>query len=137
MVTKMKDLPSAALMVFFCLTPVSYSQGQIISEPRDTIVRTVKLDTIRYSFLEQPNFIPLSFAIASENTLSLLDQSILFPTQSFSWTIENNKIDLSAPWKLELARREENRTMYTILGSVNFGGAMYIAYRHVKKYGFK
>jgi len=44
--------------------------------------------------------------------------------------------DLLSPWKLELAKQDELSTMRMILGSVGVGGAAYIAYRHVKKYGF-
>lgn len=47
------------------------------------------------------------------------------------------KIDLIAPWKLEMENQEKFQMMRTILESVELSGASYIAYEHIKKYGLK
>jgi hypothetical protein len=47
------------------------------------------------------------------------------------------KPDLTAALRLQRARAESNSTLYTILGTVQVGGVAYLAYRHIKKYGFK
>lgn len=44
--------------------------------------------------------------------------------------------DLTAAWRLQRAREEKNSALYTVLGTVQLGGVAYLAYRHVKKYGF-
>jgi hypothetical protein len=46
------------------------------------------------------------------------------------------KPDLTAPLRLQRAREESNRTLYAVLGTVHLGGVAYLAYRHIKKYGF-
>ncbi len=47
-----------------------------------------------------------------------------------------SKLDLLSPYLLQ--RESENRlsTLYLILGAAVGGGAAYIGYQHVKKYGF-
>ncbi|MBX2992071.1 MAG: hypothetical protein KF749_13015 [Bacteroidetes bacterium] len=47
------------------------------------------------------------------------------------------KIDLLSPLKLQRAREDDLSTLRTILGTVQLGGVAYLAYRHLKKYGFK
>lgn len=58
------------------------------------------------------------------------------PPPFFSSTT-GEQIDLLAPLKLQLTREEELSTLYTILEAVQIGGVAYIAYRHIKRYGFK
>ena len=46
------------------------------------------------------------------------------------------KADLLSPYVLELRRSQKMNTFYTILGAMELGAVAYIAYRHVKKFGF-
>jgi hypothetical protein len=39
-------------------------------------------------------------------------------------------------WKSKLQDEKKYRTLWMVLGSVEMGGALYVAYRHIKKYGF-
>jgi hypothetical protein len=47
------------------------------------------------------------------------------------------KADLTSPFRLQMAREEEMRPWVTVLGAISAGGAMYEAYRYIKKYGLK
>ncbi len=68
-------------------------------------------------------------------------KSIIFQstgaTPYFFMPREMDDIDLAAPWKLQLARENQHRTLYTILGAVQAGGVAYLAYRHIRKHGLK
>ncbi len=60
------------------------------------------------------------------------------PTTPYPFLISYDGLqapDLTAAWRLQLAREERNSTLYTVLGTVQLGGVAYLAYRHVKKYG--
>lgn len=56
-------------------------------------------------------------------------------TPQFDWTLQN-EIDLIQPWKLNLAEQEKYSAVKISLGAAATGGALYLAYRHIKKYGF-
>jgi hypothetical protein len=47
-----------------------------------------------------------------------------------------SKADLVSPYLLRLHRESQLNTLYMVLESMELGGAAYIAYRHIKKYGF-
>jgi hypothetical protein len=57
--------------------------------------------------------------------------SILTPRQ-FAWDFKE-KLDLTAPLKLELADQEKHETWRAILGSIQVGGVAYLVYKHFKK----
>jgi len=44
--------------------------------------------------------------------------------------------DLTSPLTLQRASEEKNKLLYQVLGTVQIGGVAYLAYRHIKKYGF-
>jgi len=46
------------------------------------------------------------------------------------------KAELLSPYLLQRQRDRQLNTLYIVLGAVELGGAAYIAYRHIKKYGF-
>jgi len=46
------------------------------------------------------------------------------------------KVDLLSPLRLQRKQESGLQTLYMVLGTVSAGAAAYIAYRHVKKYGF-
>ena len=116
------------LILFFATTLVASSQEQMTLKLPDTSAswqRTVFSDSLFPTF----SFLP-------PRPLGLLCKLSEFPSQPNFWTLPD-KIDLIAPWKLQLAKQEKYSTMRLILGSVGFGGAAYIAYQHLKKYGLK
>jgi hypothetical protein len=46
------------------------------------------------------------------------------------------KADLMSPYLLRLHRESQLNPLYMVLESMELGGAAYVAYRHIKKYGF-
>jgi len=65
-----------------------------------------------------------------------------FPTSSFGIAllseplIPDKRADLS--WQMTLSQKNEDplETLQMMLGAVETGGAAYLAYRHISKYGF-
>jgi hypothetical protein len=47
------------------------------------------------------------------------------------------KLSLATCWRQDLGRQQEYQTFRMILGSLEAGGAAYLAYKHIKKYGLK
>ena len=78
------------------------------------------------SILEEPVFIVPPF-------FSSMDYAMAPPFFA-GW--KEKKLDLMAPLRLQMQREEKLQTLQTVLGAMQFGGAVYIAYQHVKKYGF-
>ncbi len=46
------------------------------------------------------------------------------------------RADLISPFLLQQQKKSELSPFYTVLGAMELGGAAYVAYRHIKKYGF-
>jgi hypothetical protein len=46
------------------------------------------------------------------------------------------RVDLLSPYLLQRERESRLSTLYMVLGAAGLGGAAYIGYSHVKKYGF-
>lgn len=57
-------------------------------------------------------------------------------SNSLESIIEQN-LDVSEIWKIGKLKEDELKTLRSILGSVQFGGVAYLAYKHIKKYGLK
>jgi hypothetical protein len=57
-------------------------------------------------------------------------------TQPHRFGSYRENLDLTAGWRLELAGQEKLKTLQIIMGAAVLGGAGYVAYEHVKKYGF-
>jgi hypothetical protein len=45
------------------------------------------------------------------------------------------KADLVSPLRLQMESANRLKTLRTVLGTVQLGGVVYLAYRHIKKYG--
>jgi hypothetical protein len=71
----------------------------------------------------------------SEYGLGFLRLSLAAPIPP-PWDSQQ-KLSLATCWTNELRRQEEYRTFRMILGSIQAGGAAYLAYRYLKKYGLK
>jgi hypothetical protein len=81
-------------------------------------------------FLSQPPILA-----GSEYGLGFLRLSLAAPIPP-PWDSQQ-KLGLATCWTNELRRQEEYRTFRLILGSIQAGGAAYLAYRYLKKYGLK
>jgi hypothetical protein len=49
---------------------------------------------------------------------------------------QNNTVNILSPLYQNYVSSQSMRTIKTILGSVSFGATAYLAYKHLKKYGF-
>jgi hypothetical protein len=96
--------------------------------------------------------VPLSFKAGSEGLGGFLSQpsstsgpgyvpgflrlSLAPPSPSLTWG-SAQKLSLASCWRDDLAKQQEYQTFRMILGSIEMGGAAYLAYKHIKKYGLK
>jgi len=71
-----------------------------------------------------------------DNFHGFMHQSLTLLPSSLSQQFQQ-QIDLTSPWKQELARQNEYRTLWLILGSIQAGGTAYLLYKHIEKYGLK
>jgi hypothetical protein len=124
------------LILFFSLTLFASGQEQQTVSLQDTSARKLRNFNSGYLF-EMPSLsLPLSLRIIPENIPYYLDQPSVVSLQYSSWKLQQN-LNLSPIWKLELAKQDEYKTLYTILGSIEAGGVAYLTYLHFKKYGLK
>jgi hypothetical protein len=65
-----------------------------------------------------------------------LHQSLTYLPTSLSSQFQQ-QIDVASPWKQELAKEKEFRTLKFILQAVEAGGTAYLLYEHFRKYGSK
>jgi hypothetical protein len=94
---------------------------------------------------------PMSFKTEPDNVFTFLSQSSsplnaasvpgylrlsLASPLPHSWESQQ-KLTLASCWRNELSRQREYDTFRMILGSIEAGGAAYLAYKHIKKYGLK
>lgn len=49
---------------------------------------------------------------------------------------QNNTVNILSPLYQDYENSQSLRTLKSILGSVSFGATAYLAYKHLKKYGF-
>jgi hypothetical protein len=73
--------------------------------------------------------------MGSEYGLGFLRLSLASPIPSL-WDSQQ-KLSLAACWTDDLRRQQEYHTVQMILGAVQAGGTAYLAYRYLKKYGFR
>jgi len=46
------------------------------------------------------------------------------------------RVDLLSPLRLQMGKESQLRSLQVVLGTVEIAGVAYLAYRHIKKYGF-
>jgi hypothetical protein len=131
---KMKT--AGILILFFLSTPFASGQEQDIVPVKDTSVNNLRNFNSGFLFGTPSLSLPLSLRIIPENTPYYLNQPPIVSLQYSSWKLQQN-LNLAPIWKLELAKQDEYKTLYTILGSIEAGGVAYLTYLHFKKYGLK
>jgi hypothetical protein len=90
-------------------------------------------------FLGRPvTILPLTFAlnVPQTNTMLPLYQSFAGVPQSFAWE-QQRTVDLTAPLKLQLYQSETEKAVRITLGAAQLGGAAFLAYKYLKRNGFK
>jgi|GEM_PF-5905790 len=112
------------VILLFMLTSIGSSQEQ----KSDSSIHEMRNSRLESLSVERPSFYLRSLWFFSQ------PDDIRLP---FVFNGMKEKIDLIAPWKLEMENQEKFQMMRTILESIELSGASYIAYEHIKKYGLK
>jgi hypothetical protein len=128
-----------ACWLVFCCFAVAFSvhgQGLMGGEMKDTSSNRLRLidpgiSSGRPVFLLPPtlSIIPDDFSVTEERGFTSVP-----PFLASSVT---GKIDLIAPFKLQLAKQNELHTLRSILGTVQLGAVGYLAYKQIKRWGKK
>ena len=134
----MKDIPFHGALLQFCIASILLS-GSLFGQAQNTedadstfnTIHVFQLPSLFYSLT--PSDLHLS---RHSRVPGLLFFELATPSEYDAWSREES-IDLDAPWKLHLKDQEDNAGWRRILGTVQVGGAAYILYRHIKKYGLK
>ena len=127
------------ILIFFFSFIVSFSicgQGlQQSSKEDSTPVKPPIYST--QLFITSPILsLPFAFSTVQDNYPESLHLKFGSSSNSLHSIIEQN-LDVSEIWKIGKLKDDELKTLKSILGSVQLGGAAYLAYKHIKKYGLR
>jgi hypothetical protein len=127
----------ATALILLCLTPFLLGRAQ--ERPDTTSPETSRrllLYDPMYPLARAP-FRVLPYFDSPEIATTLLSPPGTFSSPpSFFWSPSDIPMDISAPFQLQLDRQKRQATLLKWLGGVQLAGTAYIAYRHIKKYGF-
>jgi hypothetical protein len=136
---QMRNILHIIGIMIFCIpaTPILFAQDLERSrEVRDTVVKMSPINqSLLHSFDPTSMVVPSFREIPAMTPLSL-HQSLMTLPLSLSTQFQQ-QIDVVSPWKQELAKQNEYRTLKSILGAVQVGGTAYLLYEHIRKYGLK
>ena len=137
------DIPGAEailgitiLILLLLATFTASGQEQKKAQLRDTTAITLQLFDQNAPPIKLSLFPPPWIQAIPEINPRLFYQTSTAPSRQFTWDFKE-KLDLTAPLKLQLADQEKYQTWRMILGSIQAGGTAYILYQHLKKYGLK
>jgi hypothetical protein len=98
---------------------------------------SVQVLDLGISFGKPTLLLPRSLSEHAEARLLALQPMTLGHPPAFLVFPASQEIDLLSPLKLQQESAEKFQTLYTILGTAQLGVVTYLAYQHIKKYGFK
>jgi len=124
------------LVLSFSVACTFYAQESDKKDVRDTLVKRQVINQSLIRSLYTDTILPLSMRSSHEYIPMSLHEALTNIPSSLSGQFQQ-QIDLVSPWKQELAKQNELRTLKTILGAVQAGGTAYLLYEHIKKYGLK
>ena len=105
-------------------------------EVRDTLVKKQSINQSLLHSLDTDIILPSWLRESSIYSPGFLHQSIAYLPTSLSSQFQQ-QIDVVSPWKQELAKEKELRTLRWVLQVVEEGGTAYLLYDHIRKYGSK
>ena len=121
------------------LLPVVLVSSSVLAQQetrRDSSVARMSTFDARSFYSSRMFSLPPSLNVSPISFPGFLRQSLASPLSSVSWKLQE-KLGIESAWKNELLEQEKTKTLRTILGSISMGGAAYLAYKHIKKYGLK
>jgi hypothetical protein len=140
----------AVILSLVCVLHVLAQEKRQNAPPDSTAKKTQALDAL-WLYPSSAFKPPLSFktglegfdgflsqspaTMGSEYGLGFLRQSLASPLPP-PWDSQQ-KLSLATCWTDEFRRQQEYHTFRMILGSIQMGGAAYLAYKHIKNHGFR
>ncbi len=134
------DATRCILISISMLLAASYVRGQepthLVQFP-DSISRIpVKPDVMFFDtpakFAVPPSF---QYGLYSFSETQNPYRSIGTVPFSLCLPLDRPQLYIEAMWQSSLERQERYKLLWTILGSMEMGGAAYVAYQHIRKYG--
>jgi hypothetical protein len=105
-------------------------------EVRDTLMKNPPINQSLLRSYHTDIILPPSLRESPIYSPGFLHQSLTYFPTSLSSQFQQ-QIDVVSPWKQELAKENELRTLRFILQAVGAGGTAYLLYEHIRKYGSK
>ncbi|HCV43181.1 MAG TPA: hypothetical protein DGH68_06830 [Bacteroidetes bacterium] len=133
----MKIIVLLSLTVFLVVAASSQQRSEV--QPNDSAANRVILFDPGISTGKATLLLPKS--LQSEPTFFI--PPFLFSERApgvvppFLGGMIEQKADLISPLRLQMESEARLRTLRTVLGTVQVGGVVYMAYRRIKKYGLK
>ncbi|MDP1676095.1 MAG: hypothetical protein Q8L88_04455 [Bacteroidota bacterium] len=135
---RMKASSVIFVLLYFILSLPAFAQEEKHHEPQDTALMLLRMKNPELLLDDPIVILPLTFAFAKpeQNMQMPLYLTFAGTPQSFAWE-NSTTTDLTAPLKLQLYQSESEKAFRITLGAASAGGAAYLAYRYLKKYGLK
>ena len=123
------------LIGLIALTSATFGQDSAL-RPADTSTPMLRSLGLELSLNRSTILHSADLSIEPAEYPFLLRRSLEAPLPSLELEMSRN-LELQTIWKNELAKQNEYKTLRTILGSVQIGGAAYLTYLRLKRYGLK
>ena len=120
----------------FSMVYTLYAQELAKKELRDTLIKKPLINQSLLRSLDADIILPSLLRESPLYSSGFLHQSIAYLPTSLSSQFQQ-QIDVVSPWKQELAKENEFRTLKYVLQAVDAGGTAYLLYEHFRKYGSK
>ena len=123
------------LSIFLLLVTIIFispAQDTVAVAPNESPVYLLRPTIPEFLREQAPRFASFRLDVVTSRMPGNLNRWGMYSPEFFEMTT-TGKIDLTAPLKLQLMKQEENKVMYSILGSVQLGGTAYLLYQHIKK----
>ncbi len=123
---------SSIFLLLFTIISISSAQDSVAVATKESPVYLLHPTIPEFLREQAPRFASFRLEVMSSRMPGNLNRWGMYSPEFFEMTTPG-KIDLTAPLKLQLMKQEENKVMYSILGSLQLGGTAYLLYRHIKK----
>ena len=126
----------AGLVLYIMLISSANAQENKDVQHPDTTTNLLRLYGLELSLSKPEILVPSSQDFSEKYFPIYFRQSISTAFQIEPLPLREN-LNIQSMWQGELAKQNEYRTLKVILGSIQVGGAAYLTYLYLKKYGFK
>ena len=113
-----------------------YAQEPGRTDVSDSLATKAPINQSLLHSFQSDVILPSSLRDTSLYSSGFVHQSLTNLPSSLSLQFQQ-QIDVVSPWKQELMKQNEYRTLRTVLGALQVGGTTYLLYEHIRKYGLK